>query len=88
MSRSRRQRSNLVVESWNVQTLVECLADMRVCRKHQVLGEGLEAVDRKLDLLVGELRRYGVSVGGVQESRWFRKDVWPAAAGCTFLHSG
>lgn len=77
-----------MVESWNVQTLVECLADTRVCQKRQVLGEGLEAVDRKLDLLVGELRRYGVSVAGVQESRWLWKDVWPAAAGCTFLHSG
>ena len=45
-------------------------------------------VDRNLDLLVKEAKRYGVSVAGVQESRWFGKDVWPAASGCTFLHSG
>ena len=88
MSRSRSRRSDLVVGSWNVRTLVECLGDVRVCRKHQVLGERLEVVDKKLDLLVGELRRYGMSVVGVQESRWFGKDVWPAAGGCTFLHSG
>ena len=30
---------------------------------------GLEVVDRKLDLLLGELRRYGVPVAGVQKSR-------------------
>ena len=47
-----------------------------------------EVVDRKLDLVVGELRRYKVSVAGIQESRWFGKDVWPAADGYTFLHSG
>ena len=48
--------------SWNVRTLVECSGDGRVRWKRQVLGERCEAVDRKLDLLVGELNRYGVSV--------------------------
>ena len=62
---SSRSRSDLVVGSWNVRTLVECLGDVRVCRKRQVVGERLEAVDRKLDLLVGEMRRYGVSVAGI-----------------------
>ena len=36
---------------------------------------------------MGELR-FRVSVAGVQESRWFESDVWPAAEGYTFLHSG
>ena len=45
-------------------------------------------VDRKLVLLVGELKRHRVSVAGVQESKWFGSDVWPAAEGYTFLHSG
>ena len=71
MSRSRSRRSDLVVGSWNDLTLVECLGNVCVCRKHQVLGERLAVVDRKLDLLVGELKRYWVSVVGVQESRWF-----------------
>ena len=44
-------------------------------------------IDRKIDLLVGELRKYGVSVPGIQETKWFGKDVWPVG-GCTFLHSG
>ena len=45
-------------------------------------------MDRKLDLLVGELKRYGVSVAGIQETKWFGADVWPAADGCVLLHSG
>ena len=36
---------------------------------------------------MGELRKYGVSVAGIQETKWFGKDVWPSD-GCTFLHSG
>ena len=46
-----------------------------------MIGERAEVVDRKLDLLVGELKRYRVSVAGIQESRSFGKDVWPAAKG-------
>ena len=29
-----------------------------------------------------------MSMEVLQESRWFGKDVWPAADGYTFLHSG
>ena len=32
-------------------------------------------MDRKIDLLMGELRKYGVSVAGIQETKWFGKDV-------------
>ena len=42
--------------SWNVRTL-ECSGDVCVCQKRQVIGERSEVVDRKLDLLVGELKR-------------------------------
>ena len=27
-------------------------------------------------------------MAGIQETKWFGKDVWPTADGCTFLHSG
>ena len=27
-------------------------------------------------------------MAGIQETRWYGKDVWPATASCTFLHSG
>ena len=35
-----------------------------------------------------ELKRYGVSVAGIQETKWFGRGVWPAAEGFTFFHSG
>ena len=54
-----------MVGTWNVRTLVEGSGDLRVCRKRQ-LGEKSEVVDRKLDLLVKEVNRYGVSVAGIQ----------------------
>ena len=44
-------------------------------------------MDRKLDLLVGELQRYGISVARIQETKWFGKDVWRAVEGFTLLHS-
>ena len=44
-------------------------------------------IDRKIDSLMGELRKYGASVAEIQEIKWFGKDVWPVGR-YTFLHSG
>ena len=87
-----RQRCRrLAVASWNVRTLVEDVGDARICRKgRREYGDeriGAQTVDRKLDLLVRELKRYGVSVAGIQETKWFGNDVW-VADGYTLLHSG
>ena len=67
---------------------------LRICRK-QIMGVAKHGnhsdkpgkIDRKIDLLMGELRKYGVSVAGIQETKWFGKDVWPVGR-YTFLHSG
>ena len=85
----------LLVATWNVRTLVESVGgDRRNCRSRpqrtlvdcaQVASPHL--VDCNLDLLVKVLRRYRVSVAGIQETKWFVKDVWQAD-GYTFLHSG
>lgn len=65
---------------------MECCGDLCVCRKRQV-GEKSEVVDRKLNLVVRELQRYGVAVAGLECRRaWFGADVWPAVdEGFTFL---
>jgi len=39
--------------------------NIRISQRHGLPGSS--TVDRKLDLLVGELRRYGVSVAGMQK---------------------
>ena len=44
-------------------------------------------MDRKLDFLVKELRRLGVAIAGIQETKWFGKDMW-TVDGYTLLHSG
>ena len=50
----------------NVRTLVESTGDERVCRKRAVrTRNNLGMVDRKLDLVVSELKRYRVSVAGI-----------------------
>ena len=84
--KERNSRNDLIVGSWNVRTLVESSGDVRICQKQQLVGEKSEVIDRKLDLLAAELKRYGVSTAGIHESRWFGKDVWPVADGYTFLH--
>ena len=88
ISKLKKKKNFLTVGTWNVRTLVESTGDERVCRK-RVVGERVESdtVDRKLDLVVRELKRYGVAVAGIQESRWFGSDVWDAGE-YTFLHSG
>ena len=86
----RNSRMCLTVGTWNVRTLVESVGDERICRKVNKPGNHRNdhgMVDRKLDLLARELKRYGVSIAGIQETKWFGNDVWPAD-GYTFLHSG
>ncbi len=63
---------------------MDLCGDVHACRKRPVGGR-CEGVDRKLDLLVKELQRYRVAIAGVQESRWFGEDVWPAAEGLLFF---
>ena len=84
-----KKHHDLIVCSWNVRSLVENTGDIRICRKQCFGGDLLcDSVDRKLDLLVGELQHYKVSVAGIQETKWFGAYVWPATCGYTMLHSG
>ena len=67
---------------------MENSGDIRSCRRRRVVSEQLcDSVDRKLDFLVGELQHYKVTVAGIQETKWFGADVWPAIDGHTMLHS-
>ena len=96
--RKQTSKRNIVAATWNIRTLVESAGgDKRISRSRtQPIGDGTtinsegtnqHLVDRKLDLLVSELRRYGVSVVAIQETKWFGKAVWQAD-GHAFLHSG
>ena len=83
--------------TWNVCTLVENAGgDRRICRSRARPRPGPQVpdnsvgphyVDRKLDFLVKELRKLGVAIAGIQETKWFGKDMW-TVYGYTLLHSG
>ena len=87
----RKRKKCLVVGSWNVHTLVsqlvmkEFVGEKSTGRNTQ--GEGSGDINRKLDLVVRELKKYGVTVAEFQESKWFENDVWQAD-GYTILQSG
>ena len=84
---AKKSKKFLHVGTWNVRSLVESNGDERICRKRPASSRSTGNPDRKLDMLVRELRKYKVSVAGVQETKWFGSDVW-TASGYTFLHSG
>ena len=80
--------------SWNVRTLVESAAgDKRICRsrsRYRTQSQtppNCHEVDRKLDFVVKELRRLRISIAGIQEMKWFGRDIWNAD-GYTLIHSG
>ena len=83
--RSGRAGCGLSVATWNVRSLVEDSGDARICRKRPHASPS--SVDRKFDFLVDQLRRYGIAVAAVLETKWFGADVW-MMKGYTFLHSG
>ena len=62
--------------TWNVRTLVENTGDdRRICRARpnpkvcHLPSDGPHCVDRKLDLLVNELKKLNVAVAGIQETK-------------------
>jgi len=80
------QHTKLYAGTWNVRSLVEESGDRRVCRARSTSLYG-KTVERKVDLLVSELKNYNISIAGIQETKWFGSDIWPIGE-WTFLHSG
>ena len=81
-----RQHTKFYAGTWNVRSLVEESGDRRVCCACGASQYGT-TVERKLDLLVAELKSYNISIAGIQETKWFGSDIWPIGE-WTFLHSG
>ena len=80
-----RTKRTLSIASWNIRSLVENQGDAHICRSGNTRTS---SVNCKVDLLDGELDCYGIAIAGVQETKWFSCDVWPATNGYTLLHSG
>ena len=56
--------------SWNVRSLLECDGPVETARQRGVLE------DRRIDLAIRELCRYCVTVGALQETKWFGNAVY------------
>ena len=68
----RRKESGLHFAPWNVRTLVERQGPARVA----AVSAREPKEDNKFYLVVRELRRLGIEVAGLQESRWFGSESY------------
>lgn len=75
----------LQVGCWNVRILVE--ADGDICTGMSRPGGRKLVVDRKVEFLVRELRRFKMSIVGISETKWFGQAVY-LVDGYTVVHSG
>ena len=79
------------IQSWNVglwNVRSTCMVDTEgPVAILLVQGRMDRGEDRKVDLVVGELRRYNVKVAGLQETKWFGCDVYEVM-GSVVLTSG
>ena len=60
-------KKRVTICSWNIRSLLKISGDIRISQRNSPPSSSI--VDKKLDLLVGELERYGISVAGVQETK-------------------
>ena len=68
--RAKRRTRSWNVGTWNVRST--CMVDTEgSVAIASTMKNGQRGEDRKVDLVVGELRRYNVKVAGLQETKWF-----------------
>ena len=63
----------MFVATWNVRSLLESEGSVETARQ---TSEVLIAEDRKIDLVIRELGRYGVTIAALQETKWFGNAVY------------
>ena len=68
--------------SWNVRSMVETEGPVEIASSRGDRGK-----DRKVDLIVQEMRRYNVKVTALQETKWFGSEVY-RMGGSVVLTSG
>ena len=76
------RQSHLNVGCWNVRSLVEAEGPVTTASTRRGVS-----VDRKINFLVGELRRFEMSITGVSETKWFGQGVYEVD-GFVMVHSG
>ena len=61
------------VGTWNVRSMVDTEGSVAIASRRQ---DGQRGEERKVDLVVRELKRYNVKVAGLQETKWFGCEVY------------
>ena len=72
----------LGIGRWNLHSLVESEGSVATASTRR----GVQ-VDRKVNLLVDELRRFEISIAGISETKWFGQDIYEVD-GFVLVHSG
>ena len=70
--------------TWNVRSIIDTIGCIEIASGRQ---DGQKGEDRKVDLIVDELRRYKIKVAGLQETKWFGSEAYNIA-GSIVLTSG
>ena len=78
----KRKPSSWLLGSWNVHSMVDTEGPVEIASNRGDRGE-----DRKVDLIVQEMRRCNVKVTTLQETKWFGSEVY-RVAGSVVLTSG
>ena len=60
---------------WNVRSLVDCEGPVETARQ----GMATEGEDRRIDLVIRELKRYKVVAAALQETKWLSNEVYRVA---------
>ena len=59
--------------TWNVRSLLESEGPVETAHQR---SEIREAEDRRIDLVIRELKRYNIKIAGIQETKWFGSSVY------------
>ena len=74
---ARRKRSQTwLVGTWNVRSVLDAVGSLAIASRKQ---NGQRGEDRQVDMVVRELKRYNVKVADLQETKWFKCDVYDVA---------
>ena len=78
------QYTKLYAGTWNVHSLVEESGDCRVCCARGAFQYDT-TMERKLDLLVAELKSYNIFIAGIQETKWLGLKSGPLVSGPSYI---
>ena len=83
----RQKQYKLSIACWNVRSLVENEESLETARVRQDERALKGSVERKVVLLIWELKRYNIYAAAISETKWFNNSIYEVE-GHVVLHSG